>query len=238
MAITPTALKALDDAAVLLGPELLHRSGGVLVSGIDTLVNGDYYVMAYNPGGNRETPTINDTLATSHNTLSHNDWTGEGEDEPLKGRVKSVFAGIGAEPERVFCTNALFVRSTQQVKLEGAWDLWWSRCWPVHQLFLNIVRPRVVVCLGSDGNVSAWAKLQHASSPVARKYTRHWENEPDEAVANGKWRDSVTLDLGEYGSHTCSILGLPHPGKGNPAPWPLSPTALAKLAQARAAAGR
>ena len=62
----------------------------------------------------------------------------------------------------------------------------------------------------------------------------------DETAKRGKWYPKVTLDLSGGKSHTCSVLGLPHPSARPDAKkdayWPLSPEALAKVAEARAVA--
>lgn len=249
MSVSPAALRALEQAAKELGDAALSRSGGVLVSGVDTLVAGDYYILAYNPGGNevKDRLTIAESLAASRGCVRQNGWTEVGEPEPFRGRVKAVFDALGAEPEQVFSTNAVFMRSPSATKLKGPWDLWWNHCWPVHKLFLEIVRPKVVVCLGCGAQESAMEMLRLPERRTGWSYRglSHWEKVQNEDAKDGKWRPRVGLRLGAGSVHHCAVLGLPHPANSRPGNWikagdgwTLSPAAMEKIAQARAAAGR
>ena len=151
----------LNQAAILL-KDVAHLPGAVLFSGVDTLVPGPLYVMGYNPGGESEVEgpsgegTIDSSLAAVREKTDWNDWAdgryGPGETyNTFQKNVRTVFEALGADPRRTFSTNALFIRSRAASGVDGAWDVWWDTCWAVHQLFLDVVRPRVVVCLGNGG---------------------------------------------------------------------------------------
>jgi hypothetical protein len=235
------ATTALDEATTRLS-SILSCSGGVLISGIDTLVRGDYYVMANNPGGDPGDINglrIGTSLTASRTRRGRNDWMEE--NGPFSQRIKAVMDSLGTQPEKTFCTNAVFVRSRGQSKL-NPWNLWWDHCWSVHQIFLEIVRPRVVVCLGCDPDESAWAMLRQ---PTGAKYATQWQKWDGATVTEGKWTDRAGLKLSDGTVHPCAVLGLPHPSNGRPGnwlkagtSWTLSAPALEKVALARAAAGR
>ena len=242
------ATTALDEATTRLS-QIISCSGGVVIGGIDTLVQGDYYVMANNPGGNPETEpmTIKTSLARTRAHKGYNDWIAD--NTVFARRIKAVMGALGAAPEKTFCTNAVFVRSQDQHKLKGAWDLWWDHCWPVHQIFLDIVRPRVVVCLGCGPQASAWAMLRLSQRHIDASYkdVAHWKDGGVEPVAEGKWSNRVDLRLASGEPYSCAVLGLPHPSNNRPGYWlkneagetvTLSAPALEKVALARAAAGR
>ncbi|WP_157985988.1 uracil-DNA glycosylase family protein [Teichococcus vastitatis] len=231
-------------ATLLAGIE--HRSGGVLFSGADTIAPGALYVMGYNPGGVADegdipgAGTVGASLADAGTRSGWNEWADErygrdGTYSPFQNNIRTVFEALGADPRRTFSTNALFVRSRNAEGVEGPWDLWWDHCWPVHQVFLRVVRPRVVVCLGNGGALSTWELLRLTRRGEQRRYTSNWTSaDPDEPAKDGKWQPEVTFDLGEGASHTCAVLGLPHPSPRVQASWPLGEAANTKLAMARA----
>ena len=222
---------------------LLDASGGVLVSGWDTLRLGAFYVMGLNPGGSEdEVLTLRKSLEDGRmggNEMGGNEWTAKAykgsATKPVwtnfQKNVQTVFDKLQVAPNKTFSTNALFVRSPRQAGLVGAWDLWWDHCWPVHQVFLRVVRPRVVVCLGYGGGLSAWELLRHPRRRSGQHYVTHWKLESKEGgVAQGPWREEVCLDLGGE-THRCAVLGLPHPSAWGK--WPLSDKACGLIEEAR-----
>jgi hypothetical protein len=62
--------------------------------------------------------------------------------------VRPLIEALGQNPDQTFVTNALFVRSLDAAALASEEDAIFEACWPVHQWFLSIVRPRLILCLG------------------------------------------------------------------------------------------
>ena len=236
---------------------ILDRPGAVLFSGADTLVSGAFYVMGFNPGGNPDWPDEGSDLIsgdcssdvqTIHASFergmsNYNDWTdgrygSGGTLSPLQKRIRSVFEALGTDPRRTFSTNALFTRSSAASRTEGPWQLWWEHCWPVHRMFIAVVRPRVIVCLGDGPDPSTWELLRLTKPKPQRQkaYDANWPADQAETAIGGKWRPEVVFDLGEDQKHSCAVLGLPHPSARVTQGWPLTPEALRKIGLAREAA--
>lgn len=239
MPLPPEGLHALHCAQTLLEP-IGQRSGAVLYSGADTLRQGDIYLVGYNPGGAEERETIAGSLATLRPT--GNDWCnpwGAGDQFlPIQLRVHSVFRALEVDPASVFTTNAIFVRSGRTGSLKDPWELWWAHCWRVHQLFLSVVRPRLIVCLG---NPCTSDLLQTPIRKQGAQYERAWDKSNEAQLSNGtKWVPSVPFDLGDSTRHVCHVLALPHPSQRVRRGWngtELPAEAMAQIKQVRAAAG-
>ena len=227
------AAEAMERVREKLVP-LANRSGGVLISGIDTLVPGAFYVMGLNPGGDPDPrpgngPPAAETISASLEARSEksNSWT----DCPysagplfsvLQQRIKTMFRALAISPKETFCTNAISPRSKDASGVPDAWPVWWEYCWPAHQIFLSIVRPRVIICLGNVEGHSPWHMLRNPKPrlPGTRNLQPIWLGS-DEPSSHGKWREEVAFDLGDLGSHSCAVLGLPHPSGRNASGWPL-----------------
>jgi uracil-DNA glycosylase len=241
MPFSPAAISAIERVKEILAPIGDHR-GAVMFSGVDTLRQGALYVMGYNPGGDASIAgTIVGSLPPQEenwNAWACQKWSNDGSSySGLQDRIRSVFEALGADPRRTFSTNAIFERSNEAGKLEKPWDLWWNQCWRVHQVFLGIVRPRVIVCLG---NPSTLDLLNTPKRKEGRSYDKVWdearEGERTKAV---EWQPKVDLDLGDGNTHTCAVIGLPHPSPRVHKGWvgsQLSPESMTLLAKARAAA--
>lgn len=235
--VSPTEI--LERAGTLL-EEIAGCSGAVLYSGADTLVPGNLYVLGLNPGGNADGPkAVTSTIGQSLRA-GLSDWNSYADEafvpsgpNLLQKRIRTVFEALGADPRRTLTTNALFERTVGANGLTGPhWQQWWKHCWPVHQLFLSVVRPRVIVCLGNGPDPSSYELLRLTRESKGRPLPWNWQPLPDETSESGKLRQDVSFDLGEFGYHECMVLGLPHPSPLVHC-WPLGPEAMAKVAEAR-----
>lgn len=218
-----------------------HRPGTVLFSGIDTLKPGRFYLMGYNPGGRADNPALIgaslDQPRQTGNAWVDEYWGPKDTWTTMQLRVHSVFAALGADLKLTFSTNALFLRSGSADKLEGPWELWWSHCWPVHQIFLDVVRPKVIVCLG---NPSTLELLRTPRRNSYRTFDRVWDKSQEENLSQGtSWIPSVELELGDGNKHTCAVLALPHPSQRVHKGWDgcsIAADALPSISKARAVA--
>lgn len=160
--------------------ELAHNSGEVLYNGWDTLREGPVYLMGFNPGGMPELiPTsILDSLknmSDGHCSYEDDVWEWRGIDlpagqHPHQKRVKVLAELLNLNIRSVFAANAIFQRSGEANTLRGALGLW-EKCWPVHRLFLKIVKPKIIICLGNGrrSSFSLLSSMCHSKTdPVPR----------------------------------------------------------------------
>lgn len=226
-----------DDVRALVHQNLKDglpgKSGSVLYSGIDTLRPGPFYLMGLNPGG-APTEGTSSIASSIHERRNWSAYTQDcwvtGCDEvaacrhispsgrveskhlaPHQKRVRKVVEALGAEPETIFATNAIFARSKDEASLKAqaddmrSWD-WWKACWPIHQRFLCEVRPRWIVTLGKGYGTSAFSFLMDVSN-VKRGQVRAFG---DDSAQDGRWF-TADLPLGDGTKLAVRVLGMPHP---------------------------
>jgi len=220
-------LKALVENA--LGSHA-DRPGSVLYSGLDTVARGEFYIMGYNPAGDPTTTPI--CVLPTDDRIRDNAYTMEcwhkhctppcehlGPDRRLKtgAAVKhqsnvqklceALHPGLDAiaATERTFSCNAIFASSAKSGGVDAT-D-WWPKCWPVHQRFLSIVRPRWIITLGRGWQMSTFALLM---IKAGKTY------EDVQSTGDGR-RDgrhfAAELPLGGGGNERLpvNVLGVPHP---------------------------
>jgi len=203
-----------------------RASGSVLYTGFDTLRPGPVYIMGYNPGGDPN--AIREPIVESAgrdgpwSAYTHDCWQ-KGCVEPCRHRegdrispdflsrhqkrMIGLLANIGLRPDQVPSANAIFARSTRAIELanETGRDeaAWWNDCWPVHQTFLSIVRPRCIITLGKGETRSAYRLIRDKMSAVSEGLIGEGRR--------GARRLEGMLDLGGHGSLRVSVIGVPHP---------------------------
>ena len=160
----------LDEAEAYLelqtlpdGTSLLAASGSVLYSSVDTLKPGPVYFLGLNPGGgpqNNPEGTLGASLRQSRagkNEFAHAVWgdpprqTKPGQ-SILQRRVKTLFAIMGLRTCSVPASNLVFTRS-RNLKSHGNFSAAVTRCKPVHDIFLNAIRPRLILTHGNHALV-------------------------------------------------------------------------------------
>lgn len=116
----------------------------------------------------------------------------------------------GLDPRNVFATNAVFVKSDSAAtfRKETGFTMFqaFESCWPVHQLFLSIVQPRVILSLGYAEGTSAFSLFGRKAARVgdSRSFSV-----PGRKFASFKWRN-MTFDIGEQ-QFNCLVVGVRHP---------------------------
>ena len=195
---------------------ITHFPGRLLYSGMDTIRPGDLYVLGMNPGGRFTlnpplNQTIGFTLAEARQRWSFLD------DEPdppaaglLQARVKGVLEDLNCNPRETLVTNAVFVRAgnVEQFGKLGLsfWQLWWNLCWPVHQVLLGAVRPKLVLCFATRR--SARPARRKAADINGRRSTAMLRIHP--APIGGSWTSDRT------GCSKRPSLCCPIPARGTP----------------------
>lgn len=200
--------KFISDAKAKL-ERILDESGGILNSSAARLTKGDYYLLGQNPGGN-EVACVGATIrkdleempGRKGSDLQNSDWGAP----RLQRQLELLFGAecLGADLGNVCASNLIFTRSqnVRGMKPEHA-DL----CWPVHEMILRIVQPRVILAFGNGDS-------RPTDSPYAYLKMKHLETKGEvpkqtsEPAQHGSWSCcSFDLDLGWL---QCRVIGLPH----------------------------
>jgi hypothetical protein len=63
---------------------------------------------------------------------------------------------LDRDPDETFVTNALFVRSRYAAGIAHEEAAIFAACWPVHEWFLSIVKPRLILCFGYQRKPNVW----------------------------------------------------------------------------------
>ncbi len=190
----------------------LDKSGAVLYNGWSTLSERTLYVMGLNPGGD-EKDHLDNTIRKSliercwqYSAYEAECWGSfcRGK-SPHQMRVKRLCAMFGCSPVDVFAANAIFVRTCNSRRIDPSL---WAKCWPIHQWFLSVVKPKVVLCLGNGEGLSPFSLLRQAcENPDFVKI--------DGGFRNGRWFRARVPAVG--GADTV-VVGVPHPSR-----FPISP---------------
>lgn len=167
--------EVLDKAEdYLRDTKLIDKPGAVLYSAADTLRPGPVYVIGLNPGGT-EGATLGDSIAASrrgNNAYLDEEWAPGGHVQPrgqstLQRRVQGLCRAMGVDTRDTPASNLAFTRSTG---LAGHSDYKGAvaMCAPVHQLFMDAIRPRFVMTFGNLDHFAAGVRVLSVESVDAR----------------------------------------------------------------------
>ena len=193
-----------------------NKSGDVLYNGWDTLRQSNgLYIMGLNPGGKPDeikTSVVDSLTELKDNHCSYEDecWRKSCQDcrnkEHLgqsrhQSRVKQLAQVLGYNNIReAFAANAIFIRSKNQGDIQ---ESSFEKCWLIHQLFLSIVQPKIILCLGNGKRSSSFAFLRKKLVP----------NEQSNSDVVKVFSTAITVSGGEI-IKTC-VIGVRHPS----CPW-------------------
>ncbi len=148
--------------------EYANDSGAVLYSGSSTLVQGQFYIIGLNPAGdpNHIKTTVFEQVQNilnekpDYNSYCDEEWGTYKRGESLhQQRVQSLAKVLDMNIRNIFAANIIFIRSTKTATIKD-YDELRRRCWKVHEYFLSVVQPKVILCLGCDENKSAFSELK------------------------------------------------------------------------------
>ncbi len=204
----------------------MNKPGAIFYSGRSTLKQGPIYLMGLNPGGDPK-GTINCDLTAWMNGKANfsgycdEPWSTdkkkyeEGE-APHQQRVKKLCKILCAKQEmldqeeasdnekvrNVFSANAIFVRTRKASNLMDVPEYCEirERCWEVHKLFLQIVKPKLIVCLGNGQRLSSFSLLKDRLKVSKVSYCGNGKS-----FLDGRWFESEELE--------CKVVGVPHPSR-------------------------
>ena len=175
--------------------QILSDSGTILYSSCDTLTPGRYYFLGLNPGGSDEgTDRIKQSLENlskwKKNAYLDQSWRCQPGTHPLQQNFKVLFKELVKDPASVCASNLIFRRSVNE-RGAGGWQMA-ELCWPVHEVILGIVQPRVIITFGRLPFDFIQGKLNGTVADELPTKHRRWP-----------WRYSV-LPSG------VKLVGLPH----------------------------
>jgi hypothetical protein len=172
-------------------PDLLRQeSGKVFYSGRSAFAKPtDLYVLGANPGGdpvNYQSETIGHHTQQvleemPENWSAYRDEVWEGAPPGTWGmapRVLHLFRGLGLQPDLVPASNLVFVRSRRQEHMKERQVALAEMCWPFHACVIEVLRPRVVLCLGRTAGEFVRQRLgaQQIIDEFVERNHRHWKS--------------------------------------------------------------
>jgi hypothetical protein len=190
---------------------LLSESGKVLYSAASTLKQGDIYVLGFNPGGDpahSDSRSIGESLYGLPSKMS-NDYFDESwarptgkpfrpGSHPLQRNLRVLFDSLGRNLQSVCASNLIFVRSKKAAEVQ--YLEYAGRCWSVHELILDIVKPRTILAFGN----STWSTFSYLYEKLGQGVT---QAEPFPS-GHGNW--VLKAFQGRYKGAPVSVIGLPH----------------------------
>ena len=153
---------------------MLDEPGAVLYSSAETLRPGPIYLLGLNPGGSERT-TLRDSISKSRagcNAYLDERFAPGGHlrcagQATLQRRVQGLCNLMGLDTRNVPASNLVFVRSTR-LKNYPNFDAARALCFPVHQIFLEAIKPKFLMTFGalkSFGSLdSSWADFRLVAS--------------------------------------------------------------------------
>ena len=153
-----------------LGPEYLTKAGGIIYSSHETICAGDVYLIGLNPGGTGGSETLDKCLDRNMKQTNNAYWPENDEERwsasQLQPNVRWLLGELVGEEKakKVFATNLVFMQSREVAtfKVDVGIDIHVAAdaCWPVHEAFLNIVRPRLILAFGNDEVFSTYSYIR------------------------------------------------------------------------------
>ena len=150
---------------------LLEESGSVFYSGQDAFKGAkDLYLLGLNPGGCPDLQA-SETVGLHARTVIESkpsDWS-EYRDESWKGmqsgrcgmqpRVLHLLARLGLSAGQTPSSNLVFLRSRRESTIAGNMNKLIDECWGVHELVLEKLTPKAILCFGGKAGKFVCKKL-------------------------------------------------------------------------------
>lgn len=150
-----------------------EEPGSILYSGNETLVEGDFYFLGDNPGGNTNLSVADDTVMNqlkradqTFNEYFQGIWKKRNQSPSPPGmatlqlRIKLLFSRLGINLRKTCSSNLIFVRSPVLSELHLNEKMAQERCWEIHQIMLSIVKPKIVIVFGDSSRDFIISKMR------------------------------------------------------------------------------
>ena len=194
------------ESLVSLGKEslslILDRKGEVIYSSHESLKKGDIYLLGLNPGGEGYITInkhLNDLLSKDTNSYLDESWTNsvttwpKGE-APLQKRVHFLLNALGYNTREVCASNLIFVTSKSANEINYGLA---GYCWRFHELLLDIIKPKIVLCFGIS-DVSSYSFL----------LSLYEGEESTIKASHGKWKCRAFTTT--INGRKTTVVGIPH----------------------------
>ena len=181
---------AIERFAALIPPSLHAESGKVFYSGRAAFAQpSQLYVLGANPGGdpiNYPTETVgNHTRQVLAELPDH--WSAYRDEiweDALPGthgmapRVLHLFRQLNLQPDLVPASNLIFVRSRREEQIKERKAALAELCWAFHANVIELLRPKVILCLGNTAGEYVRRKLgaRQLVAQFIEQNDRHWKN--------------------------------------------------------------
>ena len=198
----------IADVKRILTP-VLDRTGCIFYSAARTLTRGDIYILGLNPGGDSG-PTITQDLdnlsSKKDNAYLDEKWENRAGSydpgqAPLQRRLAWLAGALGYRLEDLCASNLIFMKSRDATGIDYPRDA--DICWPVHELVIDIVRPRLILTFGNS-----------AVSPYSYLHQRFGGDEEAIPSGHGSWRCAGFES--KVAGHKTFVAGLPHLSRYSP----------------------
>lgn len=144
-------IKGVSEAFNKLNPSVLNLKGRCFYSTLNTLCQGKYYILGYNPGGNPDNYEQNifedfqQWPQTMMNAYLDEEWGSKIGQAPLQKNVQVLCDTLKVDTGEVFAANLIFAASENMKKLKGCVA---DDFKPVHEAIINIIQPEVIFTFG------------------------------------------------------------------------------------------
>lgn len=108
--------------------------------------------------------------------------------------MKWIIEALGADLREVFSTNLIFTQAPDSQSIPPGYA---KLCWPVHEAFLNIVQPSMIVAYGNGSN-----------SPYNFIHSRYGGDQDYIPSGHGDWNIKRFKIL--INGRPTTVIGFPH----------------------------
>ena len=151
-----------DIESLIIKLGLDRESGALIYSSLKTLYPSNIYFLGINPGGVlNQSSTILDHFRFMRQNPDFNEysdwvWSPGGNTMPksesiLQKRIQYLLSSLAINTRYVFGSNLIFKRSKLEQEIKQNFKIWAEKCWSLHEKFLSIVDPSVIIILGNNG---------------------------------------------------------------------------------------
>ena len=165
------SLNIVELFASQIPSDVFDESGKVFYSGLEAFSKpSELYVLGVNPGGdpkNYAQETVRNhtrqvMMDLPENWSAYRDESWEGAAPGSHGmapRILHMFRHLGLSPGSIPASNLFFVRSSREAHIKDRLTELSDTCWPFHQLVIERLQPRVILCLGATAGKYVCKKI-------------------------------------------------------------------------------
>ena len=154
----------LQDFLERIPPELMQESGSVFYSGRAAFSKpAPVYLLGVNPGGSpasQQEPRIGTHCRSVLYDENYENWSAyldlawgartEKGGAPMQRRIAHLFQQLGLDLRKTPASNLIFQRSRDVSAIKKDFLKLADRCWPFHQVVIQALRPKLILCMGKD----------------------------------------------------------------------------------------